>query len=114
MDSVNFNPYSIILTLFTSKQKCLRVIVGSFVMKKLEAIIGSTSLKKDVRQLSPLIQTSSLESFHSVILTWAPKNTSYGYCGMYARYELYIYIMKLFQNNHKEGMLYYFCKTCLI
>jgi hypothetical protein len=52
---------------------------------KLEKIVANTMLKNDVKKLSPRVQTSSLESFHNVLLGWMPKNTGYSYIGMVAR-----------------------------
>ncbi|XP_065308172.2 uncharacterized protein [Dermacentor albipictus] len=45
----------------------------------------SPALLKDIRQLSPDMQTYSLESFHSVLNGYAPKSIAYTYQGMKAR-----------------------------
>ncbi|KAM7286362.1 uncharacterized protein ISCGN_030184 [Ixodes scapularis] len=42
-------------------------------------------LLRDIRQLSPSFQTYSLESFHSVLIGFAPKSTVFTYEGMRAR-----------------------------
>ncbi len=42
-------------------------------------------LAKDVMQLSPTSQTSSLEAYHSVILHFAPKMTCYSFLEMRSR-----------------------------
>ncbi len=63
---------------------CLHFL-GSEVAIKIESILTATTLKKDIKQLSKDVQTSSLESFHSVILGFAPKQTVYSYIGMTAR-----------------------------
>ena len=51
----------------------------------LTKIITSTHMCKDVRRLSPIHQTSSLEAFHSLILHFAPKNLALSYKGMDSR-----------------------------
>lgn len=48
-------------------------------------IIGDKRRLKDVRQLSPEGQTSSLEAFHSVVNHFAPKMLHFPYEGMNAR-----------------------------
>ena len=52
---------------------------------ELEKIVTRTGLVNDIKKLSPEVQTSSLESFHAVMLSWVPKKTSYSFKGMYAR-----------------------------
>ena len=68
-----------------------------------EAIIDIVTDKKrikDVRQLSPHGQTSSLEAFHSVINHFAPKMLHFPYEGMDSRCEK---ICKL----HDQDFLFY-------
>ena len=50
---------------------------GDLMMKK--------PLLKDIAKISPRQQTSSLESFHSLILRFAPKNVVYPFIGMLCR-----------------------------
>jgi len=53
--------------------------------EKLGQILLNTYILKDVRKLSPKHQTSSLEAFHSLVLHFAPKHTSFSYLGMTRR-----------------------------
>ncbi|XP_065289971.2 uncharacterized protein [Dermacentor albipictus] len=53
--------------------------------KQIERIVAAPLLLKDIRQLSPSVQTYSLESFHSVLNGFAPKSTAFTYEGMKAR-----------------------------
>ena len=55
---------------------------------KLEQILLPKLLQGDVKRLSTTSQTSSLESFHSVMLMFTPKHTAYTYIGMKARTAL--------------------------
>ncbi|XP_022101363.1 uncharacterized protein LOC110984997 isoform X2 [Acanthaster planci] len=52
---------------------------------QLYQILESTSLLKDIRKMSSTAQTSSLESFHSLINQFAPKMKAYSYDGMTCR-----------------------------
>ncbi|XP_062600016.1 uncharacterized protein LOC134261608 isoform X2 [Saccostrea cucullata] len=58
---------------------------GTKVVEKLEAIITSRQMKKDIPMLSPDVQTSSLEAYHSVINHYAPKMNKFSYHGMQSR-----------------------------
>ena len=60
--------------------------LGTLPAVKLEAIVTSKTLLTDMKKLSPGVQTSCLEAFHSLILTFAPKHTHFSYLGMTARY----------------------------
>lgn len=52
---------------------------------KLESIIWNKSLCKDIEKLSGNYQTSRLESFHSLINYFAPKQLCFSFHGMYCR-----------------------------
>lgn len=54
--------------------------------EKLSSLLTNTQLCKDVRRLSPVYQTSSLEAFHSVIIHFTPKYVAFSYHGMNCRY----------------------------
>jgi solute carrier family 8 (sodium/calcium exchanger) len=64
------------------------LISGTKVCERLSDIILNTRLLKDIEKLSPLHQTSSIESFHSLILRFAPKMLVFSYRGMLCRYVL--------------------------
>jgi len=58
------------------------------VFDKVDKVMTSTRTLNDVAKLSPHLQTSSLEAFHSVILRFAPKNVVFPYIGMLCRLYL--------------------------
>ncbi|XP_034078893.1 uncharacterized protein LOC117550588 [Gymnodraco acuticeps] len=64
------------------------LIKGSKPYKELELIVKSKLLLKDIARLSPAEQTSSLESFHKVILFFAPKSVHFPFTTMAARVQL--------------------------
>lgn len=59
---------------------------GTKVYEKLQDIINSKQMKKDIPKLSPVQQTSALEGFHSVVNHFAPKMIGFSYHGMLCRY----------------------------
>jgi solute carrier family 8 (sodium/calcium exchanger) len=61
---------------------------GSKAAVKIEDIVWGTHLCKAIRKMSTGFQTSTLESFHSVINHFAPKMTSYSYYGQLCRQHL--------------------------
>ena len=60
-------------------------ITDSKASEKLSALLTNAKLSKDIARLSPVYQTSSLESFHGVIIHFAPKSTAFSYQGMQCR-----------------------------
>lgn len=52
----------------------------------LTKVIMNTMLCNDIQRLSAALQTSSLESFHSLIIQFAPKSHAFSYMGMLCRY----------------------------
>ena len=48
-------------------------------------VIENNRRIKDVRQLSPVGQTSSLEAYHSVVNHFAPKRVHFHYRAMHTR-----------------------------
>ncbi|XP_077554088.1 uncharacterized protein LOC144168961 [Haemaphysalis longicornis] len=58
---------------------------GSPPHRRLEGIINAHYLLRDIRQLSPKVQTFSIESFHSVLNGFATKSVAFTYEGMKAR-----------------------------
>lgn len=55
------------------------------VYEKVCELILNTRLCKDIRKLSPRVQTSAVEAVHSLTLHWSPKMTAFGYRGMIIR-----------------------------
>jgi hypothetical protein len=69
---------------------------GSAPATKIAQILDSTWLRKDVKMLSPCMQTSSVESFHALINQYAPKMHAFSYEGMLCR----IYLAALHFNEN--------------
>lgn len=77
------------LVFFLCQRMCRQINVyalGTPEHDLLSDIIDDRRRIKDVKQLSPLGQTSALESFHAVINHFAPKMIHFHYNGMYTRY----------------------------
>ncbi|XP_065901685.1 uncharacterized protein [Dysidea avara] len=74
-------------------------IPGTKAWEKLSDIIGNPRLIYDIKKLSPSQQTSSVESYHSVINHFAPKLMAFCYHGMHCR--LLIAAMH-FNENYKR------------
>lgn len=65
---------------------CTKLYVDTKASEKLIALLTKTRFLKDLTRLSPLHQTSSLESYHSVVIHYAPKSVAFSYSGMKCRY----------------------------
>ncbi|KAK7880788.1 hypothetical protein WMY93_032569 [Mugilogobius chulae] len=65
---------------------------GTMALYKLEKMLLNKRILRDVAKLSSAYQTSSLESFHSVILRFTPKNVVFPYIGMMCRYIHFAWI----------------------
>ena len=74
------------------------IYVASEAYEKISNILESVYIKKDVRKLSPLAQTSDLEGFHSLLNHFAPKMFQFGFYGMRSRY-IHLLVMSLKQNE---------------
>lgn len=59
--------------------------VGSEATERVSRLLLNARLLSDVAKLSPLHQTSSIEAFHSLILSFAPKTFAFSYLGMLCR-----------------------------
>ena len=55
------------------------------ICEKITDILLSKSLLKDIKVVSLLYQTSSLEALHSLDIIFAPKHTAFAFLAMYAR-----------------------------
>ena len=53
--------------------------------EKLTSLIQNSNHLKDITRLSSAYQTSSLESFHNVVIHFAPKSIAFSYMGMKSR-----------------------------
>ncbi|XP_064474320.1 uncharacterized protein LOC135388606 isoform X2 [Ornithodoros turicata] len=62
---------------------------GTETYKKLHDILLAKQLVKDIPQLSSAQQTFGLETFHAVLIHFAPKSNSFSDQGMVARYTHY-------------------------
>ena len=60
----------------------IKLILGSKACELLSDIIFNKNLLGDITKLSQSYQTSSLESYHSVVNHFAPKLLGYSYVGM--------------------------------
>lgn len=58
---------------------------GSRAHKLFRDVVDSNYLMRDIPKLSPLHQTYGLEVYHSVVNSFAPKNTHFFYPAMMAR-----------------------------
>jgi solute carrier family 8 (sodium/calcium exchanger) len=54
--------------------------------EKLQDVVNSRQMKRDIPKLSPGQQTSSLEGYHSVINHFTPKIIGFSYHRMLCRY----------------------------
>ena len=61
------------------------LFLGEEETERLLEVLESPHLLKDVENMSPYYQTSTLESFHSTLLRFAPKHTAFSYMGMKTR-----------------------------
>ncbi|XP_046569471.1 uncharacterized protein LOC124277801 [Haliotis rubra] len=70
---------------------------GTKAAEKLGLLLEKPRLLKDVRKISPQYQTSAVESFHRVIINFAPKMVGFSYMGMLSR--LYLSAMHFNENG---------------
>ncbi|XP_063072440.1 uncharacterized protein LOC134463131 [Engraulis encrasicolus] len=72
---------------------------GSVAVHEAEKLLTNKRVLKDVEKLSHHHQTSSLESFHSLIIRFAPKSTVFPFMGMLCR--LYLASMHFNENSER-------------
>uniref|UniRef100_A0A9J8D7P0 THAP-type domain-containing protein n=1 Tax=Cyprinus carpio carpio TaxID=630221 RepID=A0A9J8D7P0_CYPCA len=72
------------------------LVAGTQAFYKLEKVMTNKRILKDVTKLSPHHQTSPFDSFHSVILRFAPKNVVFPFLGMLCR----LYLAALHYNEN--------------
>lgn len=58
---------------------------NTLAFQKLSNLLTNTRLITDVKKLSPLRQTSSVEAFHSLIIQFAPKSAAFSFKSMMTR-----------------------------
>ena len=61
------------------------LFVEGYSYKKIKALLTTPAKVKAIEKLSPHGQTSRLESYHHMVLAYAPKHLSFGYQAMTAR-----------------------------
>ncbi|KAG0435527.1 hypothetical protein HPB47_018430 [Ixodes persulcatus] len=76
----------------------LWLVEGTETFNKLKAILMAPHLLRDIPFLSPKEQTSGLESYHAVLIHFAPKATKFRYEGMLAR----TYVAALHFNHNAD------------
>ncbi|XP_051716556.1 uncharacterized protein LOC127494593 isoform X2 [Ctenopharyngodon idella] len=69
---------------------------GSTALNRLRKVLINKRVLSDVEKLSPYDQTSTVESFHKVVLHFAPKNVVFPFTGMLCR--LYLAAMHFNEN----------------
>lgn len=82
---------------------------GTPAFSRLEKVLTNKRVLNDVGKLSPHYQTSSFESFHGVILRFAPKNVVFLFVECYAANSMIIFSKKcipiMFYTNYYTRML---------
>ncbi|XP_077379511.1 uncharacterized protein LOC144020186 isoform X2 [Festucalex cinctus] len=82
----------------TDKSKWLQADTPAF--NKLDRVLRNKRMLKDVAKLNPHRQTSSLESFHSLIFRFAPQNVVFPFIGMLCR----LYLAAIHYNENAERL----------
>ena len=76
----------------TLKLTLVSCCTGSKASEKLDDVVTNTRLLQDMKKLSPLYQTSSLEAYHSVVNHFAPKLMQFSDHGIHSRYPFIVLI----------------------
>ncbi|XP_064467794.1 uncharacterized protein LOC135378638 [Ornithodoros turicata] len=96
-------PYSCCLHGPLTDEKRPWLLPNSRPKAKLNAITQAKHLLKDIQQLSPDVQTSGLEAFHSLLIRFAPK--SVGFCARVMRSRVYLAILHFNENSDRQHAL---------
>ena len=75
----------ILYFLWAYKVYCSLIHLDTKASERVTSLITNSALCKDICRLSPNYQTSSLESFHNVIIHFVSKSTAFSYQGMECR-----------------------------
>lgn len=72
------------------------------------------SIKLAIQKMSPVGQTSRVESYHHVILSFAPKHMSFGYQGMVSRSVFIITSKRIaVQSVSSDNSIFSFTNACV-
>ena len=74
----------------TSNDFVINIFLGSEASITLENMLLSKRVLSDIRQLSPVNQTSTLEAKHSLDTRFVPKNMPFSYLGMKMRFKFFL------------------------
>ena len=62
------------------------MVIDSVTYQKISHHFSKPHTVRSITKMSPVGQTARIESYHRVVLSFAPKHLSFGFHGMYARY----------------------------
>ncbi|KAA0705258.1 hypothetical protein E1301_Tti019534 [Triplophysa tibetana] len=82
-----------------SRNKSKWLAAGTPLFYKLEKVLTNKRILKDVTKLCPQFQTSSVESFHSIISRFTAKNVVFSFIGMLCR--LYLAALHFNENTSR-------------
>lgn len=62
--------------------------IGTAASVRLQEVLLNKKFVNDMEKISPQYHTSAIESFHSLIIKFAPKSLAFGFIGMLCRYVM--------------------------